>query len=86
MESIYVMEPGCYVRREGSALHVVKDGRVIDRIPAEPRVGTVRFLARELYLHMQQPLLGNNDAEIIRIQDQRGIGSEDLFFQQRLKP
>lgn len=35
MESIYVMEPGCYVRREGSALHVVKDGRVIDRIPAE---------------------------------------------------
>jgi CRISPR-associated protein Cas1 len=29
------MEPGCYVRREGTALNVVKKGRVIDHIPAE---------------------------------------------------
>lgn len=35
METIYVMEPGCYVRREGNALNVVQKGRVIDRIPAE---------------------------------------------------
>lgn len=35
METVYVMEPGCYVRREGSALNVVKQGRVIDHIPAE---------------------------------------------------
>jgi CRISPR-associated protein Cas1 len=35
METIYVMEPGCYVRREGSSLNVVKQGRVIDHIPAE---------------------------------------------------
>lgn len=35
MESVYVMEPGCYLRREGSALHVVKDGKVVDHIPAE---------------------------------------------------
>ena len=35
MESIYVMEPGSYLRREGSALHVVKDGKVVDHIPAE---------------------------------------------------
>ena len=35
METVYVMEPGCYVRREGGALNVVKKGRVIDHIPAE---------------------------------------------------
>ena len=35
MESIYVMEPGAYVRRDGNALNVVKKGRVIDHIPAE---------------------------------------------------
>jgi len=35
MESIYIMEPGCYLRREGNALNVVKDGRVIEHIPAE---------------------------------------------------
>lgn len=35
MESIYVMEPGCYIRREGGALNVVKEGSIIDRIPAE---------------------------------------------------
>jgi len=35
MEAIYILEPGCYVRREGGALNVVKKGRVIDHIPAE---------------------------------------------------
>jgi CRISPR-associated protein Cas1 len=35
METVYVMEPGCYLRREGSALKVVQQGRVIDQIPAE---------------------------------------------------
>ena len=35
MDTIYVMEPGCYVRREGNALNVVKKRQVIDRIPAE---------------------------------------------------
>jgi CRISPR-associated protein Cas1 len=35
MESIYIMEPGSYVRREGNALCVVKQGKVMERIPAE---------------------------------------------------
>lgn len=35
METIYIMEPGCYVRREGRALCVVKQNKVIDRLPAE---------------------------------------------------
>jgi len=35
MESVYVMEPGSYVRRESNSLCVVKEKRVIDRIPAE---------------------------------------------------
>ena len=35
MEAVYVMEPGCYVRRNGSALNIVKQGRVIDHISAE---------------------------------------------------
>ena len=35
MEAVYVMEPGSYVRREGNALCVVKNGRTINRVPAE---------------------------------------------------
>jgi CRISPR-associated protein Cas1 len=35
METIYILEPGCYVRREAGALCVVKERRIIDRIPAE---------------------------------------------------
>ena len=35
MDSIYIMEPGSYIRREGSSLKVVNKGRTIDRIPAE---------------------------------------------------
>lgn len=35
MESVYVLEPGTYLRREGRTLKVVKGGQVIDQIPAE---------------------------------------------------
>ena len=35
MEAVYVMEPGAYVRREGNALCVVKNGRTLNRVPAE---------------------------------------------------
>lgn len=35
MDTIYVMEPGSYVRREGQTLNVVLEGKVIDRIPAQ---------------------------------------------------
>lgn len=34
MESIYVLEPGSYLRREAGTLKVVKDDTVIDQIPA----------------------------------------------------
>ena len=33
MESIYVLEPGSYLRREAGTLKIVKDGGVIDEIP-----------------------------------------------------
>jgi CRISPR/Cas system-associated endonuclease Cas1 len=35
MESIYVIEPGSYLRREGAALKLVKDGRTLEEIPAD---------------------------------------------------
>jgi len=35
MESVYVLEPGSYLRREGISLKVVKEDRIIDHIPAE---------------------------------------------------
>ena len=35
MEAVYVMEPGSYIRREAGTLCVVKEGRIIDRVPAE---------------------------------------------------
>ena len=35
MEAVYIMEPGSYVRREGNALCVVKNGRTVNRVPAE---------------------------------------------------
>jgi CRISPR-associated protein Cas1 len=35
MESIYILEPGSYLRREGMALKVFKDGEVVDNIPAD---------------------------------------------------
>lgn len=34
-ESIYILEPGSYLRREGLALKVVKDNNVVDHIPAD---------------------------------------------------
>ena len=33
MESIYVIEPGCYLRREAGTLKVVKEGAVIQEVP-----------------------------------------------------
>ena len=35
MESVYVLEPGSYLRREGLALKVVKDGETVETIPAD---------------------------------------------------
>jgi len=35
MESIYVLEPGAGLRREGESLRVMKNGAEIDRIPAD---------------------------------------------------
>lgn len=35
MEAVYVLEPGAYLRREGSAIRVCKHKKVIDRIPAQ---------------------------------------------------
>jgi CRISPR-associated protein Cas1 len=35
MESVYVLEPGSYLRKEGASLKVVKNGEVTDRIPAD---------------------------------------------------
>jgi CRISPR-associated protein Cas1 len=35
MESLYVIEPGAYLRREGKMLKVVKDAKVVETIPAE---------------------------------------------------
>jgi CRISPR-associated protein Cas1 len=35
MESVYVLEPGSYLRREGLSLKVVKDGEVVETIPAD---------------------------------------------------
>jgi CRISPR-associated protein Cas1 len=35
MESVYVLEPGSYLRREGLALKVVKDGETVESIPAD---------------------------------------------------
>jgi len=35
METVYVLEPGAYLRREGMTLKVIKEGKVMDQIPAE---------------------------------------------------
>lgn len=34
-EAVYVLEPGSYIRREGLALKVVKEGETVDNIPAD---------------------------------------------------
>ncbi len=53
------MEPGCYVRREGNALCVIKDGRTINRVPAEDLkrmilVGNVNLTGAVLDFLIQQ--------------------------------
>ena len=35
MESLYVIEPGCYLRREGATLNICRGKKVVDRIPAD---------------------------------------------------
>ncbi len=35
MESIYVIEPGCYLRREGASIKILKERQLIERIPAQ---------------------------------------------------
>ena len=35
MESVYVLEPGSYLRREGKTLKVMKENRLVEQIPAE---------------------------------------------------
>jgi CRISPR-associated protein Cas1 len=35
MESLYVIEPGCYLRRTDAALNICKGKKVVDRIPAD---------------------------------------------------
>lgn len=35
MEALYVLEPGCYLRRDGNSLRVIKGGATVRRIPAE---------------------------------------------------
>lgn len=34
-EAVYILEPGSYLRREGSALKVVKEGETVESIPAD---------------------------------------------------
>jgi CRISP-associated protein Cas1 len=35
MNTVYILEHGSYLRREGEALNVIKDGRTVDSIPAD---------------------------------------------------
>lgn len=35
MESVYVVEPGCYLRRSGATLNICKDKRIVQQIPAD---------------------------------------------------
>ncbi|WP_456384935.1 CRISPR-associated endonuclease Cas1 [Desulfolithobacter sp.] len=34
MDALYVMEPGSYLRKEGDCLKIIRDGTVVDTIPA----------------------------------------------------
>jgi len=34
MDSLYILESGAYLRKDGDTLRIVRDGRVIDTIPA----------------------------------------------------
>lgn len=35
MDTVYILEPGSYLRRDGASLKVLKDGGVIDQIPVD---------------------------------------------------
>ncbi len=35
MDTVYILEPGSYIRRDGATLKVLKDGNVVDQIPSE---------------------------------------------------
>jgi CRISPR-associated protein Cas1 len=35
MESVYVIEPGCYLRRAGEAINICKGKTVVEHIPAD---------------------------------------------------
>ena len=35
MESLYVTEPGCYLRRDGKSINILKKRRIIEKIPAD---------------------------------------------------
>lgn len=53
MESIYVLEPGSYIKKEGAALKIVKDKVVIDKIPA----GGLKKLMLVGYVSLSGPVL-----------------------------
>lgn len=53
METVYVMEQGCFLRREGATLIVMKDREVIDRIPADG----LKKLILVGYVNLSGPLL-----------------------------
>jgi len=35
MESLYITEPGCYLRRDGRSINILKKRQIIERIPAD---------------------------------------------------
>lgn len=53
MESVYVLEPGSYLRKEGGSLNVVRNGSVADRIPA----GGLKRLMLVGYVSLSGPVL-----------------------------
>lgn len=53
MESVYVIEPGSYLRREGAALKLVKGGRTISEVPA----AGLRRLMLIGYISLSGPVL-----------------------------
>jgi len=53
MEAVYVLEPGSYLRKEGAGLKVVKDGDVVNRIPA----GGLKRLMLIGYVSLSGPVL-----------------------------
>jgi len=35
MDTVYILEPGSYLRRDGASLKVLKDGKVMDQVPVD---------------------------------------------------